>query len=59
MLAPLKADQDDNAGATQLLPTGQRITPTAATAALFQQLDPDSQPILLSRRHGRDHGREP
>jgi YVTN family beta-propeller protein len=41
-LAPLKAaDQDDSAGTAQLLPTGQRITPTAATGALLQELDPE------------------
>jgi YVTN family beta-propeller protein len=40
LFAPLKAaDQDD--GTAQMLPTGQRITPTGATGALFQQLDPD------------------
>jgi YVTN family beta-propeller protein len=39
LASPLKADLDDNAGA--MLPTGQRITPTAATGALFQQLDPE------------------
>jgi YVTN family beta-propeller protein len=42
-LAPLHAADKDyvDAGTAQMLPTGQRITPTAATDALFQQLDPE------------------
>ena len=35
--APVRADADD---APQWIPTGQHITPEAATGALFQTLDP-------------------
>ncbi|MGD0143286.1 MAG: bifunctional YncE family protein/alkaline phosphatase family protein [Rhizomicrobium sp.] len=41
-LSPLKAaDKDDDTASIQVLPTGQRITPAAATGALFQDLDPE------------------
>ena len=33
-------DNDDDAQPGQWLPTGQRITPTAATGATFEELDP-------------------
>src|SRR5580698_9761554 len=33
-------DDDDDAQPGQWLPTGQRITPTAATGATFEELDP-------------------
>jgi YVTN family beta-propeller protein len=33
-------DSDDDAGSGQWIPTGQRITPRAATGATFEELDP-------------------
>ena len=39
-LAHADTDEDERAAIATPLPTGQRITPTAATGAVFQKLDP-------------------
>jgi YVTN family beta-propeller protein len=38
--AAIARDDDDDAQPGQWIPTGQRITPTAATGATFEELDP-------------------
>jgi hypothetical protein len=50
-------DSDDDAGTGQWMPTGQRITPTAASGATFEELDPglgDVPAFRVGARAGRE-----